>query len=320
MRVNSSISVIIPIYNAEEYLHRCLDSLINQSYTNFEVLLVNDGSIDHSEDICKEFQQKDSRFKLLNKSNGGVSSARNIGLKYAKGEWIYFLDADDWLELNAFEKLLSEIGNSDYIRHSFSDFIDQQTNKKIPHQLSPAQNKKTYLQQIVSRKTVLGVCGGLYKREFTKDLTFDENISCGEDWLFLTQYILRVENIKVINDPLYVYNRINESSCTNSFSRKKLDDTLYSLETINRLIDPASHTQKNIAFYDIIYHFLFCLLRLDSNQLNSEDYEYLIKKKHNSLMDLLITPISLQKKFILLFGLNKITFKLMQKLYYFTHK
>ena len=99
------ISVIVPVYNAEKYLKKCLDSLVNQSYKDLEIILVNDGSQDGSEKICKDYEEKDSRIILINKNNGGPSSARNSGIEKANGEYLSFIDSDDYLALDFYEKL-----------------------------------------------------------------------------------------------------------------------------------------------------------------------------------------------------------------------
>ena len=97
------VSIIVPIYNVENYLRQCLDSILSQTYQNFECLLINDGSPDHSADICREYVEKDSRFRYFEKENGGVSSARNLGIERSKGQYITCIDSDDWVD-------------SDYIR------------------------------------------------------------------------------------------------------------------------------------------------------------------------------------------------------------
>ena len=100
------ISVIVPVYKVEQYLHRCIDSILSQSFTDFELLLIDDGSPDNCGKICDEYTQKDSRVRVFHKPNGGVSSARNLGLDNAKGKWIAFIDSDDFVEKEYLEKLL----------------------------------------------------------------------------------------------------------------------------------------------------------------------------------------------------------------------
>ncbi len=109
------ISIIVPIYNVEKYLRQCLDSIQNQTYQNFECLLINDGSPDNSADICREYVEKDSRFKYFEKENGGLSDARNYGTRQSKGSYLTFVDSDDWLEHDALDRLYGALrkGNAD---------------------------------------------------------------------------------------------------------------------------------------------------------------------------------------------------------------
>lgn len=107
------LSVVVPIYNVEDYLAKCLDSIMNQTFSDFECIMVNDGTKDNSDKIALEYQNKDSRFKLLNKANGGLSDARNAGMEIAKGKYIYFADSDDFLELDLFEKCIAKLEATD---------------------------------------------------------------------------------------------------------------------------------------------------------------------------------------------------------------
>ena len=121
---NFLVSIVVPVYNAEKYLEQCLNSIQNQTYKNFEVILVNDGSMDHSESICKSFVEGDSRFRYFLKSNGGASAARNFGLDHVRGDFITFIDADDWVDENHLEVLINNIkeNNSDMAVSSIKKF------------------------------------------------------------------------------------------------------------------------------------------------------------------------------------------------------
>ncbi len=110
--MTEKITVIVPVYNVENYLRQCLDSIMGQTYQNFECLLINDGSPDYSADICSEYVFKDSRFRYFEKENGGVSSARNLGIEHSKGEYITFIDSDDWVD-------------SDYLEILYNALIDE---------------------------------------------------------------------------------------------------------------------------------------------------------------------------------------------------
>ena len=113
MNVNPKISVIVPVYNTEKYLKRCIDSILAQSYSDFELLLIDDGSTDASPAICDEYATNDSRVRVFHKPNGGVSSARNLGLDNARGEWIAFVDSDDWIESEMLYLFISKAEKTD---------------------------------------------------------------------------------------------------------------------------------------------------------------------------------------------------------------
>lgn len=106
---NELVSIIVPVYNTEEYIRQCLDSILNQTYQNFECLLINDGSSDNSSDICREYVAKDTRFRYFKKENGGVSSARNLGIELSEGDYTTFIDSDDWVDSDYLEVLYSAI-------------------------------------------------------------------------------------------------------------------------------------------------------------------------------------------------------------------
>ena len=127
--MESLISVIVPVYNVENYLDKCIESIVNQTYKNLEIILVDDGSLDSSSKICDEWAVKDNRIKVIHKTNGGVSSARNEGLKNANGDFIAFVDSDDWLELNMYEKLISKQKetNTDIVFSGYNMIIDGKT-------------------------------------------------------------------------------------------------------------------------------------------------------------------------------------------------
>ena len=122
--MNTLLSVIVPIYNAENNLEKCLDSIIDQTYKNLELILINDGSTDGSLKICNKYKKNDNRIRLFSKENNGVSSARNLGISMAKGHYITFVDADDYLDLNAYEIALSNFGNNEAVFFSYKEIFE----------------------------------------------------------------------------------------------------------------------------------------------------------------------------------------------------
>ncbi len=212
---NPLISVIVPVYKAEKYIRKCVDSLLYQSFKNFELILVDDGSPDNSGKICDEYSQLDDRVKVIHKKNGGVSSARNTGIEYAKGEWITFIDSDDWLDKETLQVCLKFADQYEYIRFGMKSILYNDSIQE-DNSLSEEWNYETYLKKIYSKETTLSVWGGIYLRSIfiSNNIRFNVNYSLGEDWLVLIQYLKCVQRIKIIDKPYYNYNKTNEDSIT----------------------------------------------------------------------------------------------------------
>lgn len=207
------ISIIIPVYNAEKYLCLCLDSVLTQTYTNWECLLVDDGSKDSSGIICDEYAKTDSRFKVYHKENGGVSSARNLGLKEAKGEYIIFLDSDDRMKPTLLQTCISKIQDADLLIFSFERF-GCRTDKMILSevQLQCANECHDYLYELKEDcSTSEFFCfpwNKLYKRDLLVDnrIQFPTDISLREDEIFSYRYLPHVHSLVAISDILIEYN------------------------------------------------------------------------------------------------------------------
>lgn len=213
MDANPLISVIVPIYNVEEYLEECLRSLINQTYKNLEIILVNDGSPDRCGEICETFANLDTRIKVLHKANGGLSSARNYGLRYATGEFIAFLDSDDWLELNAYDVLVSAIRNNPGVEILMSNYWRYEHGSLI-EQIVPTSyrggNKQAIEGLMASAHFSPSVWCRLFRSSLIEGMKFNEG-RVYEDVPFTLEAHLRCKHFVHINTPLIFY-RINESS------------------------------------------------------------------------------------------------------------
>ena len=246
--MNDLISVIVPVYNVEPYLRRCMDSIINQNYTNLEIILVDDGSTDKSGLICDEYVKKDSRIKVIHKENGGVSSARNIGLQNSSGEYIIFLDPDDEIKSemlfdmkNTLIKTDSDMACCAY-KHIFTD-------KKIVR-----FPENDILEQIdIFRALVcdLGffqsIWNKLFKRSLLLDsnadfIKFDETIHMSEDYLWLCNVLQNCKRVYCIKQPYYLWyvrkdsavynneNRIDEKSVTQVEAYRKIANILKQID------------------------------------------------------------------------------------------
>ena len=154
------ISVVVPVYNVEKYIDKCINSIINQTYKNLEIILVDDGSPDNCGKICDEYAKKDNRIKVTHKENGGVSSARNIGIKNATGDWLTFVDADDWIENNFVEQLL-KIGNQENAEIVLCGYNRVNRNNKCEVNASGDKetfNSSEYLIKALNPQTGFGFC------------------------------------------------------------------------------------------------------------------------------------------------------------------
>ena len=209
------ISIIIPIYNVENYLRQCLDSIMSQTHQNFECLLINDGSPDNSADICREYVEKDSRFKYFEKENGGVSSARNLGIECSRGEYITFIDSDDWVDSDYLEVLYNalidenadisvstykrfEMGDNCWYVHAFQRGYDKKvfTNKKLMDEL-------LFLDGFDNSYRF--VCGKLVRKYLLDNIAFNEMTTLGEDMEFWFKIYMVSDRVVYVNKETYNY-------------------------------------------------------------------------------------------------------------------
>lgn len=223
---NPLISVIVPVYNSEEYLHRCIDSILSQTHTDFELLLINDGSTDSSGIICDEYAVKDSRIRVFHKSNGGVSSARNLGLDHAKGKYISFIDSDDVVYPNYLSVLFQNIDKCDlsYIGILGYDVALQKTGEWTHFEEQIIRIDQTD-EELIVKNNLLEVgypYGKLFHQKIieTYNIRFDERISYQEDLIFTLQYISKCKTVYVSKEYGYIWH-IQPNS--NSLSHRLLD-------------------------------------------------------------------------------------------------
>ena len=209
------ISIIVPIYNVEEYLRECLDSIQKQSYLNFECIMVNDGSPDNSSKICEEFVEKDSRFRYFEKENGGVSSARNLGIEHSKGEYITFIDSDDWVDSDYLEVLYTTLleEGADITVSTYKQF-NIKDNCFYFHIFQRGYDKKTFTgQELIDNLQALSffdhsyssTWGKLVKSVRVETIRFNEETTLGEDMEFWYKLYLISDKIVYVNKDNYIY-------------------------------------------------------------------------------------------------------------------
>lgn len=226
------ISIIVPVYNSEKWLKRCLESIINQTYKNIEIIIINDGSTDNSEEICKEYSIKDQRIRIFNKKNTGVSNTRNYGIHISNGEYIQFVDSDDWLENDTCEKLLEYMkeNNADLSVCGFNIYSNNTIIRKpvLPYRILNIREKQDDL--IFLDKILNSPCNKLYKRRLITDL-FNEGLSLGEDLIFNLNYI--GNSSKTVTIEKCLYNVCLDNN--NSLNRVKNTNRIFNLINLNEM-------------------------------------------------------------------------------------
>ena len=236
------ISIVIPIYNAEKHLRECIESVLEQDYTEFELILVNDGSKDSSLEICKEYEQKDNRIRVLSKENGGVSSARNLGIDNATGDYITFVDSDDLLSKGALSTMLraTESAAADIGVFSMS-YFSKASYKELKHENTIISDKEQYKHHYKSIDACLGfnsACAKLFKLDLIKNnnIRFNEKISILEDGSFVL-LCLEKSNITLFDSSVtYNYRQNEEASLVDSFHINYLYALEYELSCAKWLI------------------------------------------------------------------------------------
>lgn len=206
MLENPKVSVIVPVYKAESYLHRCMDSLLAQTFTDFEVLLVDDGSPDCSGEICDEYAKKDTRVKVFHKENGGVSSARNIGLEYAKGEWIAFVDSDDWVESDFLEVFRSLSDDVDMIHCGLQ--LEEKPGKFVRYFVFHHKQRIKPIELLTPAYFSSCSVSYFYKRSLINcsGLKFCTAIKYSEDRQFIIKYLSSCsKEVLLIDNQAYCY-------------------------------------------------------------------------------------------------------------------
>ncbi|OQD59376.1 glycosyltransferase, family 2 [Methanobrevibacter arboriphilus JCM 13429 = DSM 1125] len=229
----TKISVIIPVYNVEKYLEQCLDSVINQSLEDIEVICINDGSTDNSLEILDEYAKKDNRIKIINKKNEGLGVARNIGMDYAKGKYIIFLDSDDWLKNNAFKNLYNTIilDNIDILIFKILPYDENSDKffKRDDYELLGLENlfKEDFVTYKDIKEDIFNISvvayNKIYKKSFLDkyNLKFPEGLIF-EDNPFFFDAIINAKKIK-FNNEYYLYRRFRENSIITSKDKRYLD-------------------------------------------------------------------------------------------------
>ena len=246
--MNKKVSVIIPVYNAENYISKCLESILNQSYKNIEIVVINDGSTDKSEELIKAYQDKDNRIVYLSQKNSGPSVARNNGIGHSTGEYLVFIDSDDIAERTYVELLLKKMVSSgaDIVCCGYQDISEFGV---LNHTDFDFENNVTRgsFAEMVCKGTGGVLWGKIFKRKIITQnkLKMDKNIFMSEDLIFVLQYVFYCQSFAAIKKYLYNYNRLNETSISSNISMKYIPNHIKVCKRLeNILINLSLEKQK----------------------------------------------------------------------------
>lgn len=248
------ISIIVPVYNSEKYITDCLTSLINQTYKNIEIIIVDDGSNDKSFKICSKYSKKDSRIKIYKKLNGGVSSARNFGIEQSTGSFIMFVDSDDYLNINSIENAVKYIDADDKICIFDCENID---GNFINRSLKKQNEKIEYISSVLlwnnktsfNSKYINSVVSHFYNTEYIKNnnIRFVDGLIIGEDMIFNIESIKNIDSIKYSNVNVYNY-RSNHNSVMHKSNSEVLNNDIKFIEYLLTIFKNSNYSDLyNIA-------------------------------------------------------------------------
>lgn len=292
--MGEKISVIVPVYNVEQYLERCVDSIINQTYTNLEIILVNDGSTDNSGKLCDELAKKDERIRVIHKENGGLSDARNRGIEEAESDLVGFIDSDDYIDSDMYEVLLKNLNDTDAnlsmcaLYDVYNNTPEAQVTNKETWKLSSEQAIKMVMEAKILSVTAVNK---LYRKSLFTDLKFEVG-KIAEDAFIMIKLLDKCEKIVATNEKKYYYVHRENSITTQKFSTKFLNvieayeqNSNIILEKYPKLKDVAQ-TRMNWAYFYVLDRLL-----LDDNYNDKELENKLISYLKNHRKDILNDPL-----------------------------
>lgn len=278
--MNEMISIVVPIYNVEKYLEKCIDSMLNQSYKNIEIILVNDGSTDSSGEICDRYADIDNRITVIHKKNGGLSDARNAALDVAKGSYVTFVDSDDYIKedyilylYTLLRKYKSDISVCEF------DYMEE-SGKRINHPF--ADNREMIFDREMGLKKLLGQklytnssSGKLFKMEHFRDIRYPYG-KLYEDTLTIYKLFLKAERISFGANPLYCYIYHNQSISKSGFSSKQME-CIYNTEIMIKDVLKEYPSLENACKCRLLDPCVGMLKKVSKKE-HPEEYQLIIKK------------------------------------------
>lgn len=306
------ISIIVPVYNTEKYLDRCIRSITEQTFSDFELILIDDGSKDNSGFICDEWEKKDSRIKVIHQKNAGAGAARNAGLRVAKGEYIGFVDSDDWIEpqmyevmYNAIEKYSADVGMCNISSRTEFSMHDSYDNRKFPFELKNQEEMLSIFFRVHGEKGILSVCQRLIHKSVLKDFMFVEG-TISEDVSAAYYFITHSQRTVVTNFSFYNYYN-NKKGVTKSPVTMKDIEYIEAFKRIFWDVKKRIPKFERYAYINYIRANYTILSKMDLFGYDSNDQD--LNNKHKELKQivrknfyvLLKWPMPISRKLLLLY-------------------
>lgn len=304
--MNPLISIIVPIYNSEKYINECIKSLQKQSYTNLEIILINDGSTDRSLEICHEFAKNDERIKIINQANFGVSSARNRGILLSSGDYIGFVDSDDVIEGEMFENLVKRI---EYEKGDICAMISYSI-KPIQNRLKTKEtiNSSEAIKQLLLLRFPTSLWAYFYKANIVKKNILNTDIHFFEDFEMNFRILCSVDKILLVKEELYKYRSHDYNTNKQSLNHKRMDIlNIYEIHK-NKIIQLGHNYNKYSLYFRS--HFIISIIISASKSINISNY-YILKTRER---------ISEMFKQIVLSKVIPIDYKIIMIVFYFSPK
>lgn len=302
-------SIIIPVYKVENYLHKCVNSVLSQEYKDYEIILVDDGSPDNCSQICDEFAAVDNRIKVIHKANGGLSDARNVGIKAAEGEYLMFLDSDDYWEGKSHlsniaelieknptvdtiilkHKLLFESTNTTFEKSiNYEKLLDNNPDLTLFNLVKSNHQASSAWSRVVRRDIIIE-----NKIYFTKGLT-------GEDSDWFIHLSLFIKKYLVYNETIYVYRQNRVGSITDTIKIKNIKDQLYIIDKWNQILNSDNYSNNLYLGLKGFLAYLFSIVIFLTSKLSKQERDLMIEeiKKRDDIFNYAINEKSLQTRFL----------------------
>lgn len=274
----TKLSIVIPVYNVEKYLHKCIKSILESSFIDYELILIDDGSTDNSGLICDDYAKNDERIKIIHTINGGVSKARNIGIKAAGSNWTTFIDADDFISNTFLENLYNETQvncDVDFVEAGCTNFVDGKISNIEQYYDYYSGNDMDKLFHVYRGL----VFSKLFKTSILKNnnISFPEFVFSGEDQLFTTKYLAHIKSYSLLPETGYYYRRDNLSSITHSNSRQTYEQSvkgfIYFYDSMIEYIKEHKNTNPNSHYRlpQLADYLTFTLFQLYKKELSSQE-------------------------------------------------